>query len=69
MNAKYKMPSAIVGHIWLSEKNCEEFSLNIINIHYLEEKAKTTYFLAPNDDCQKARACMMELGRTPLTIT
>ena len=24
MNANYKMPNAIVGHVWLAEKNCEE---------------------------------------------
>ena len=24
MNAKYKMPNAVVGHVWLAEKNCEE---------------------------------------------
>lgn len=66
MNAQFDMPNAIVGHVWLAEKNCEEILIKH-NQHKLFRgvRSKPLTSCALMTSSRKARgACMMELGRT-----
>mgnify|MGYP006236852897 FL=1 len=59
MNAKYKMPNAIVGHVWLAEKNCEEVLIKH-NKHALFRgvRSKLLTSLHPNDELPKGSGSM-----------
>ena len=59
MNAKYEMPNAIIGHIWLSEKNCEEVLIEH-NKHTLFRgvRSKPLTSSHPNDELPKGPGSM-----------
>lgn len=59
MNAKYKMPNAIVGHVWLAEKNCEEVLIKHNKYALFRGvRSKLLTSLHPNDELPKGSGSM-----------